>query len=422
MGLRLGYLIPEFPQQTHIFFWREVVALREMGVDVRLFSTRAAEAGACRHAFAEGARKETYYVYPPRIGAAAGWLARHPVRAANALRYALGLRDSGFKGRMKVAALAVCAADLAKCAVREGLDHIHAHSCADAAHVLAMSRILGGPTYSLTLHGDLLVYGVDHRAKMARAAMVATAGSHLKRQIVECVGYPAERILPTCMGLATNWFTPTRDREAVAGRLKLVTVARLNAVKGHRHALAAMKVAIERGCDVEYAMAGSGPNQGAIETEVKRLGLQERVRMLGTRSEEEVRELLWESDAFVLPSVGQGEAYPVSVMEAMSAGLPVIVSNIGATAEMVEDGREGFVVEQGNEAGLSLAMVQLAKDVELRKRMGMAARKRASEMFEVKRTAGLLVEWIERWSPAEERDEMTKRPSDERGKRRQEMN
>jgi hypothetical protein len=51
----LGILVPEFPQQTHIFFWREIVALRKLGVPVRLYSTRRAEVGACRHAFAEAA-------------------------------------------------------------------------------------------------------------------------------------------------------------------------------------------------------------------------------------------------------------------------------------------------------------------------------------------------------------------------------
>src|SRR4051794_15427014 len=63
----LGILVPEFPQQTHIFFWREIVALRKLGVRVRLYSTRRAAAGACRHAFAEAAAAETHYTFPPRM-------------------------------------------------------------------------------------------------------------------------------------------------------------------------------------------------------------------------------------------------------------------------------------------------------------------------------------------------------------------
>src|SRR4051812_48909209 len=79
LPLRMGYLIPEFPAQTHVFFWREVVALREMGVGVTLISTRRTPIEACRHAFADEARRETHYVYPPLASRSAQTLAAHPV-------------------------------------------------------------------------------------------------------------------------------------------------------------------------------------------------------------------------------------------------------------------------------------------------------------------------------------------------------
>src|SRR6266850_6087725 len=184
MALRLGYLIPEFPGQTHVFFWREVVALREMGVIVSLVSTRRTAPEACRHSFADEARRETYYVYPPVAARSVKTLAVRPGSVLKALGYVFGLRESGAKAKAKVIAMLACAADLVSFAREVGLEHIHGHSCADAAHLLALCRILGGPTYSLTLHGDLPVYGVDHCSKMARASLVSTDGSHLKTQIV----------------------------------------------------------------------------------------------------------------------------------------------------------------------------------------------------------------------------------------------
>lgn len=179
---KLGYLVPEFPGQTHVFFWREVLALREMGVGVRMISTRRPTA-ACRHEFAEAAAGETHYLWPAKMGVA-GWESiKRAGGVARAMGYVAGLRESSIKQRVKYLGLILCAADLVELCRREGIGHVHGHSCADAAHVLAIAKLMGGPTYSLTLHGDLPVYGKDHRSKMAGATVVSTAGGHLKPHV-----------------------------------------------------------------------------------------------------------------------------------------------------------------------------------------------------------------------------------------------
>ena len=95
MSSPIGYLVPEFPSQTHTFFWREICALRARGADVRLFSTRRPAPEACRHAFAEEAARETRYLVPPRAGRMASWLARRPGSLGPALDYVRGLHGTG---------------------------------------------------------------------------------------------------------------------------------------------------------------------------------------------------------------------------------------------------------------------------------------------------------------------------------------
>jgi glycosyltransferase involved in cell wall biosynthesis len=262
-----------------------------------------------------------------------------------------------------------------------------------------MAYLLGGPTYSLTLHGDLPVYGVDHRSKMLRAAFVAAAARPMQQQVIDRAGVPPERTYTIWMGVDTERFVPA-GRRPVAGSLHLVTIARLAECKGHRHALAAMRRAVDRGVEITYSIAGSGPDEALIREAVERLGLGDRVRFLGSVGEHGVLDLLHSADAFVLPSVGLGEASPVAVMEAMSCGVPVVVSVIGGTPDMVTDGVDGRLVAQGDEATLEESFVRLAADPDERVRLGRAARERAVAAFDARRSAWRLLDAIEEWRGA----------------------
>jgi colanic acid/amylovoran biosynthesis glycosyltransferase len=392
--MNLGYFVPEFPSQTHAFFWREVVALRGLGVQVHLLSSRRPDPAACRHDFAEEARQQTHYVFPPRWAGALLSLAVRPIRTLRALGYVAGLRESSLKRRLVYAGLILSAADLVRYGKSRKLDHLHVHSCADAAHLAALGRILGGPPYSLTLHGDLPVYGTDHARKMARAEFVACVTTPLRQQVLDKVGLPPARTGVLWMGVDTEQFRDEGQRTYDPGRLHLVTVARLNPMKGHGHALAAMRRAVDRGCDVCYTIAGEGPHRAQIEADVARLGLTGRVTMAGTMSETEVRALLQRADAFVLPSVGLGEAAPVSVMEAMACGLPVVASIIGGTPDMITHGVDGLLIPQADEPALADALVLLATDPAERRRLGQAARERALKYFDSRQTARHLLEAI----------------------------
>ena len=307
------------------------------------------------------------------------------------LAYLRRLDASGIKSRIRQLGLLVAAVDLVQWASHQRIDHIHGHSCADTAHVLAMAHRAGGPPYSLTLHGDLNVYGTDHRAKMEEAAFIFAVGSHLKSQIQEQACVPSDRVFVTCMGVETSALaTLGKHRSRIPGSLHLVTVARLHPAKGHIHALTAVQRGLQLGLDLRYTIAGDGPYRDVILSRIGELGLQERVELTGTQSETEVYQLLSDADAFVLPSVGAGEAWPVSVMEAMGAGLPVIASTIGATPEMISSGVDGFLVARGDDQALLEAIVALAHNIDLRIQIGEAARRTASRRFDVATSAAAL--------------------------------
>ena len=397
-GIRLGYLVPEWPAQTHAFFWRELGALRALGVEVSLFSTRRPDTAACMHDFAEEARRATRYLFPPNALAALRVLTRQPTRTARALRYLATLSETAPRERAKLFGLLPSAATLVARAEKLQLTHVHAHSCANSAHLVHLAQLLGGPRFSLTLHGDLPVYGTDHARKMRGASFVAAVTRPLQQQLLESAGLEAARVPIIPMGVDTERFSPPRRhaRKAVSGRLHITTIARLHPVKGHAFVLEALRRIRAAGIDAHYVIAGEGPHRQAIERQVHELGLESCVELRGTVSEHGVLELLQQSDVFLLASKGLGEAAPVSVMEAMACGLPVICSQIGGTADMIDDGKDGLLIAQGDVDALTAGLQRLAVDLDFRRQIGSAARERALSAFDFRRMAERFVQALER--------------------------
>jgi colanic acid/amylovoran biosynthesis glycosyltransferase len=393
--LRLGYFVPQFPAQTHAFFWREARALEEMGHHIEFLSSRRPPDTASRHAFAAKARERTYYTYPPNVEGLR-WMASHPSKVARCVRYLSELRGASVRERVEHAGLLACAARLAAFAKAKALQHIHLHSCANSAHLLALTYLLGGPSYSLTLHGNLEVYGTDHDLKTRHATFVSPVTRLLKAELMERLGLSDARTPVILMGVDTDRFVDVGKRDPRQGHLHLVTVARLNPNKGHRFALRAMRKAMEEGCSIRYTVAGGDEanTRESLEREIRELGLEDHVELPGTIGEEEVLDLLQRADGFVLPSIHLGEASPVSVMEAMACSLPVVSSIIGGTPDMIEDGVDGLLVAQKDVDGLAAAFLKLANDLPLRARLGEAARPRAERQFDYRSNARKLAEAI----------------------------
>jgi glycosyltransferase involved in cell wall biosynthesis len=384
----VGYCVPEFPSQTHAFFWREALAMRDDGVTPLLLSTRRPPHDACPHAFAATARAQTHYVAPPRLLAATAFLARRPMRTLRAAAYVMGLRETSLAGRLRLLATLPCAADMVIACRRAGVRHVHIHSCADAAHLGAVAFILDDLGYSLTLHGDLPVYGRDHAAKMTHAAFVTAVTAPLRDQIEAAA--PGRDALVISMGVDADRFAPSAPRKSDDGSLHAVSIARLNYVKGHVYFLEAMARLVGEGLDIRYTIAGDGPHRAEVVAAITRLGLDDRVTMAGSISEDTVVSLLQSADVFALTSFGKGEAAPVAVMEAMACGAPVICSRIGGTADMIVDGEDGFLTPQQDVDAIATALERLARDPALRARIGAAARAAALARFDYRAKARAL--------------------------------
>jgi glycosyltransferase involved in cell wall biosynthesis len=171
---------------------------------------------------------------------------------------------------------------------------------------------------------------------------------------------------------------------------RLIAVGRLKAPKDFVTLIRAF-AALPKG-SFEALIVGDGPDRGVVEDEIRRLGLEERVRLAGERSD--VPALLADSDLFVLSS--RSEGLPVSVLEAMAAELPVVASGVGGLAELVVDGETGILVPPGETRALAAALGRLVGDRELRRRLGAAGRARAEALFDLAAFRRAHVELYER--------------------------
>jgi glycosyltransferase involved in cell wall biosynthesis len=163
-----------------------------------------------------------------------------------------------------------------------------------------------------------------------------------------------------------------------AGELLFMTVANLRPQKGYQVLLSAARTMADRGLPVRIAAVGSGPLRTTLEASHAALALGDRFQFLGPRAD--VLELLAGSDAFVLASLYEG--LPVALMEATSIGLPIVATSVGGVPQMLEDEVDALLVPPGDPGILVEAMTRLAKDPELRERLGRRAKLRSS-MFDI---------------------------------------
>jgi glycosyltransferase involved in cell wall biosynthesis len=192
------------------------------------------------------------------------------------------------------------------------------------------------------------------------------------------LGITSEDVAVIPNAVDTGEFYPGESGRRTSERLRIGVAARLSAEKGHAHLLRAFKVIIERGTDAELLLAGDGGLRESLEALSRELGLSEQVQFLGLVRD--MPEFLRSIDLSVLPSV-EAEGLPLTILEAMATGLPVVATDVAGAREVIESEVDGIIVRPGDEAALGESLVRLAGDADLRWRLGSAAIAKAREEF-----------------------------------------
>jgi len=189
------------------------------------------------------------------------------------------------------------------------------------------------------------------------------------------LGMPAEKVvlIPNGITLEDTPKTTSQKRDGY----QFVNVARFFPQKDHDLLVRAFHRVSRELPQARLALVGDGPLRPAVEQQADTLGLRDQTTFMGVRRD--VPEILAASHCFVLSS--RWELHPVTILEAMRAGLPVIATEVGGVPDTVVDGVSGFLVQPGDEAGLARAMLTLATHPERGKAMGENGLRLAQERF-----------------------------------------
>ena len=278
-------------------------------------------------------------------------------------------------------------------AARADVVHAHDWGCyLDAMGAAWLARI---PIAVQTVHGRYMAYppgrlvglkkSLRHfceRGAARRFGNVVCVSDALRAHVGEEVGIAESQTMTIANGVAV----PPLDRRRAPqpGALRLVTVGRLAAVKNFAMLIRAFAPLAARWPQVSLTFVGDGPERNALQNLATSLGLTGSVHFLGFRSD--IDELLADSDVFVLTSISEG--IPMSILEAMKCGLPVVATRVGGVPATVADGETGVLVESGDERALTRALANLIEHPRSAEAMGAAGHARALQKFSVEAMVG----------------------------------
>lgn len=269
-------------------------------------------------------------------------------------------------------------------------DIVHVRNSGAWINAVAAWLLAGFPgKLVFSIHGQMLPRPVDWRAAL-RCRLLARVTSGLAavstitaRHFAIDTGIVARPIVILQSGVSTQRFQPRSTKVTPAwpdAPIVLGCVARLDPSKGHDtllHAFAACR--LHSPLKLELHLVGDGPYRERLQALALALGVDASVKFLGECAD--VARQLEQFDIFILASRSEGR--PTSIMEAMSAGLPVVATRVGAIPDMVCHGRSGILVKPADSTALMEALLKLLRDTPMRMAMGACGRQLALEQFSI---------------------------------------
>ncbi|KAF1710003.1 hypothetical protein CSC70_10035 [Pseudoxanthomonas kalamensis DSM 18571] len=396
---RVVYIVSLFPCWSETFIVREINALVENGVDVRIISLKSPSESlvqADATALMDRVRhpKTLWSVFAGLVSA----FLRSPGQTLST--FATIIAGNWRKPVVLGKSLAAWARGLEHVDWLRDFDPqvIHAHwATYPSTAAWTLSRVLCRP-FSFTSHAhDIFIERQLIARKIEDAALAVTISRFN-------VGWLSERETPLAdkklkiihcgVDLERNPWNPDGREPG-----QILAVGRLDPIKGFATLIEALALLRERGIDFHCHLLGSGPLEGELRQLARQRGVGEHVEFAGAQPQDVVRSWMTQASMFVLPSEvaedGNRDGIPVALMEAMATGCPVISTRVSGIPELIEDGAQGLLVEERQPRALADAMQRLLADAALSTRIVDAARVKIESEFDARKEARRLQKHME---------------------------
>jgi glycosyltransferase involved in cell wall biosynthesis len=285
-------------------------------------------------------------------------------------------------------------ARLRRLMAREKIDILHAHDFYSSFIGAAAARLAGVRVIASQRHlklSDRRVHEVGTRMIHRLAHRVLVNSQAIRDRIIEQGSAPPRKINVIRNGVLGASASRAQAQDEIRSELginadaKLIgMVARMQPVKGHRFFIDAAANVLREQTNAHFVLVGDGPLRSEILDQVERLGIADRVHLLGDRAD--VAQLVSGFDLLVLASLHEGS--PNAVMEAMAAGVPVVATAVGGTKELITDGETGYLAPPADPAALADRIVFALNDADNRAELTSAARRRINTDYGMDRMVG----------------------------------
>jgi len=385
-GTRLLYLAYEFPVLTQTFTIAEATGLARAGFDVTVLSCRPS-------------REERILSGPPTevlphplsagsFGALLFFLVRRPVRTLSLIGHLLTARyrDQALRCRARGFLQFLWGVRLALRIRKERPGpHLHAQFVDAASTVAWVAARLADATFSVTNHTAYNPYVLG--PKLRDAARFFSISEFDRKLLLRMAGVEdAAALRVVRQGVDLGQFE-RRGPKTPGAPAEILSVAALREKKGHHVLIRAAARLRDEGNDFRLTIVGEGPERERLTSLIADLALEGRVRLVGAETPARVRERLGGADLYALACTtsanGDLDGIPISLMEAMATGVPVVSTRLSGVPELIEDGEEGLLAAPDDPEGLAAAMASLLDDRGRAERLADGARRKVENEYEI---------------------------------------
>jgi colanic acid/amylovoran biosynthesis glycosyltransferase len=387
----VGYVLRKFPVLSETFILNEILALEARGIEVHVFPL--APTRDPRFHEGVGRMKATLHYVPPELKT----LLRHARRLAsrNPAAYRRQLLRIIATGRPSLLWQFLQSSYIADRAHRAGVTHFHAHFANGPATVAQQAASLIGVPFSFTAHAFDIYRDVKPRAlanKMNAARFTVTVSRYNVDYLTAIANGGGGRIELIRNGIDLTRFAPAP--EPPDGPFSILAVARLVEKKGLALLIEACRGLRDRDLEFRCEIVGKGAQKAHLEQLIRDFDLRQHVHLAGPLPHQEIVERYHRAHVLVLPCIvgrdGNRDGLPVSIVEALACGLPVISTNVTGIPEAVQHGRNGLIVRPGNVTELTMAIERLMRDPRLLESLRAGARPSVEEEYDERCTSARL--------------------------------